>query len=214
MNNKLSTLINIALVIAVAILYYLHFSTSNKMCGATSKNDSAEAAKPIVMSPKEIKAAKIVYINSDVLNEKYEFVKDLTAAAQEKQQRLESSYQAKAQKFQKDYAELQQKASQGLLSENQSAAAQEDLRKRKEELDKMEAQQQSLVEGIQKSNEEVRKTVVEYVKEYNKKSNYNYILTHTNGPGGVLVFANDSLDITNEILDGLNAQYRAKKAKK
>jgi outer membrane protein len=214
MNNKLSTIINVTLVIAVAILYYLHFSTSNKMCGATAKSDSTEAAKPIVLSPKEIKAAKIVYINSDVLNEKYDFVKDLTSAAQEKQQRLESSYQAKAQKFQKDYAELQQKASQGLLSENQSAAAQEDLRKRKEELDKMEAQQQSLVEGIQKSNEEVRKTVVEYVKEYNKKANYNYILTHTNGPGGVLVFANDSLDITNEILDGLNAQYRAKKAKK
>jgi outer membrane protein len=211
MDKKIPMIINVALIVAVAILYYLHFSTCNKACNATSQSDSAMAAKPVVMSPKEIKASKIVFINSDILNKEYDFVKDLTAEAQAKQGRLENAYQTKAQQFQKDYSELQQKASQGLLSENQSKAAQEDLGKRKQELDKMEAQLQTMVEEVQKSNEEVRKTVVDYVKEYNKKAHYNYVLTHTDGPGGVLILANDSLDITKEILDGLNAQYRAKK---
>ena len=64
---------------------------------------------------------------------------------------------------------------------------------------------------IQKSNEEVRKNVVDYVAEYNKTGQYNYILTYTDSPGGFLILANDSLDITNDILNGLNAQYRAKK---
>lgn len=214
MNKKIPIIINVVLIIAVAVLYYLHFSTCKNTCSATMEGDSATAARPIVMSPKEIKASKIVFVNSDILNKEYDFVKDLTAAAQSKQQRLESAYQIKAQKFQQDYTALQQKASQGLLSENQSIAAQEDLKKRKDELDKMEAQLQTLVEEIQKSNEEVRKTVVDYVKEYNKKGQYNYILTHTDGPGGVLIYANDSLDITREILDGLNAQYKAKKEKK
>lgn len=214
MNKKLPIILNVVLVIAVAVLYYLHFSTCNNACGTTMEGDSTITSKPAIMSPKEIKASKIVFVNSDILNKEYEFVKDLTAAAQIKQQRLEGAYQTKAQKFQQDYTELQQKASQGLLSENQGAAAQEDLKKRKDELDKMELQLQSLVEEIQKSNEEVRKTVVDYVKEYNKKANYNFILTHTDGPGGVLILANDSLDITNEILEGLNAQYIAKKATK
>ncbi len=155
-----------------------------------------------------------MYINSDVLNEKYEYVKDLTTAAQAKQQRLESVYQSKGQKLQQDYADFQQKASQGLLSENQTKSVQEDLMKRKEELDQMEAQLQTQMEEIQKSNEEVRKTVVDYVKEYNKTGQYNYILTYTDGPGGVVILANDSLDITNEIVDGLNAQYKAKKGGK
>jgi len=214
MNKKIPVIINVVLIIAVAILYYLHFSTCNKTCNVTMEGDSTLASKPFVMSPKEIKESKIVFVNSDILNQKYEFVKDLTAAAQAKQQKLESAYQIKAQKFQKDYTDLQQKASKGLLSENQGIAAQEDLKKRKEELDKMEAQLQSMVDEIQKSNEEVRKTVVDYVKEYNKKAHYNFILTHTDGPGGVLIYANDSLDITPEILEGLNAQYRAKKANK
>ena len=214
MTKNSSLVLNVVLIIAVAILYYLHFLGSGNKSKTATASDSAMASKPVVMSPKEIKASKIVFVNSDVLNKEYDFVKDLASSAQAKQRSLEGAYQAKAQKFQKDYSELQQKASQGLLSENQSKAAQEDLGQRKAELDKMEAQLQTLVEEVQKSNEEVRKTVVDYVKEYNKKSNYNFILTHTDGPGGVLILANDSLDITKEILDGLNADYRAKKGKK
>lgn len=210
--KKASIIINSILFIAVGILYYLHFSTCKSSCEATTENDSSTALKPIVIAPKEIKASKIVYINSDILNEKYDFVKDLTAAAQAKHQRLQTAYETKAQKFQEDYNDLQQKASQGLLSENQANAAQEDLIKRKEELDKMELQLQSMMEEIQKSNEEVRKNVIDYVKEYNKTGQYNYILTYTDSPGGFLLLANDSLDITREVVDGLNAQYKAKKA--
>lgn len=214
MNKSFSTVLNAVLLVAVAVLYYLHFSSQPSAATANNSNDSLAATKPIVIPPKDIKASKVVYINSDILNEKYDFVKDLTASAQARQQKLESTYQAKAQKLQQDYADLQQKASQGLLSENQSAAAQEDLMKRKEELDAMETQLQSLVDEIQKSNEEVRKTVVDYVKEYNKNGQYNYVLTYSDSPGGIIIMANDSLDITNEIVEGLNAQYRAKKGKK
>lgn len=208
--KKAPLIFNILLAVAVIVLYYLHFS-SVKSAGELSAADSIALAKPVVMSPTEIKASKIVYINSDVLNEKYEFVKDLMVAAQSKQTRLQSTYESKAQKFQQDYTELQEKASQGLLSENEATKAQNDLIKRKEELDKMELQLQGLMEEIQKSNEEVRKNVVDYVTEYNKTGQYNYILTYTDSPGGFLILANDSLDITNDILNGLNAQYRAKK---
>jgi hypothetical protein len=39
------------------------------------------------------------------------------------------------------------------------------------------------------------------------------VLTYSDGPGGVILLANDSMDITNEILDGLNAQYKTQKLK-
>ena len=212
MNNKLSTAIHVSLIIAVAVLYYLHFSNCGDSCSTANGNDSTVVAAPVVMSPKEIKASKIVYVNSDVLNKKYDFVKDLASSAQARQQRLEMAYQTKGQKLQQDYMEFQQKAGAGLLSENQGIAAQEDFKKRKAELDEMEGQLQLLVEEIQRGNDEVHRLVVDYVKEYNKKSQYNYILAYTDGPGGVVILANDSLDITNEILEGLNAQYHAKKA--
>ena len=213
MNKNLSLILNVVLLIAVAILYYLHFACKNSCETYTNTADSTKIVVPPVMSPKEIKASKIVYINSDILNDKYDFVKDLVAVAQTKQQRLESVYQKKGQEFQQKYTELQQKAGQGLLSENQTKEAEDALQKDKLEIDKLEAQLQSLADEFQKSNEEVRKTVVDYVKEYNKTGQYNYILTYTTGPGGIVLLANDSLDITNEIVEGLNAQYKAKKKK-
>jgi outer membrane protein len=208
MNKQTSIIINVVLFIAIGVLYYLHFSSCNTACTNVAEGD---AAKPVVMMPKEIKASKMVYINSDVLNKDYDFVKDLTSTAMAKQQRLQNSYEGKAKKLQEDYAEFQQKASQGLLSENQANAAQNELIKRKDELDQMEGQLQEMMAEVQKSNEEVRKSVIDYITEYNKTGQYNYIFTYTDGPGGVVLLANDSLDITKEIVEGLNAQYKAKK---
>ena len=211
----MNKIFNIVLAVAIVILYILHFTGGHTATPAETKTkDSITALKPIVQLPKQIKASKIVYINSDVMNEKYEFVKDLTSDAQKRQGRLEDAYQTKGQKLQEDVADYQQKASQGLLSENQRATVEEGLAKRKEELDQMQYDLQALMDELQKKNEEVRKTVIDYVKEYNKTSQYNYVLTYTSGPGGIVLLANDSLDITNEIIDGLNAQYKAKKKKK
>jgi outer membrane protein len=47
-----------------------------------------------------------------------------------------------------------------------------------------------------------------YLKEYNKGKNYTFILGYQKG-GGIL-FANDSLDITREVLDGLNKEFESK----
>lgn len=209
MNKQTSVIINVILFVAVAVLYYLHFSSNGATSAANAANDSA--AITAVKMPTEIKASKLVYINSDVLNKDYDFVKDLTATAMAKQQRLQNTYESKAKKLQEDYADFQQKAGQGLLSENQANTAQNDLVKRKDELDQMENQLQELMAEVQRNNEEVRKSVINYIQEYNKTGQYNFILTYTDGPGGVVLLANDSLDITKDIVDGLNAQYRAKK---
>jgi outer membrane protein len=146
------------------------------------------------------------------LNEKYEFIQDLSASAQTEQHALEAKYQAKGQKLQEDYTAFQQKAQQGLLSENQISAEQEAFAKRKEELDQLEMQSQSLMDKIQQRNEEANQNLRAYIKEYNKSSNYNYVFAYSSSPLSQVLLADDSLDITNEILDGLNNQYKTTKA--
>ncbi len=213
MNKNFSLLLNVVLIIAVAVLYYLHFSTCKQTCESTI-NDSTAVEKPIVLSPKEIKASKIVYVNLDVLNEKYEYIKDVSKSAKSEQQALEATYQTKAKKLQEDYSMFQQKAQQGLLSENQANTEQEALMKRKDELDQLEAKSQAMMEKIQEKTDEMNTNMKEYIKEYNKQGKYNYVFAFSEGPLSPLLLANDSLDITNDILEGLNAQYKAKKGKK
>jgi outer membrane protein len=214
--NNLSFALNIVLVIAVAILYYLHFSCSTTCPGegtTTHSDSSVVSNKPIVLLPKEIKTSKIVFVNTDVINEKYEYVKDLSDVLKANQQTFDNAYKKKATALQNRYQEIQQKANQGLLSDNQTRDAQEELAKGKQELDQLEAQQQKLMEQMQRDNEKVLNTVMDYIKEYNKSSHYNYILTYNHSAMSPLMDANDSLDITAEIIEGLNAQYKSKKGK-
>jgi outer membrane protein len=209
MNKNISLALNVILVIAVGVLYYLHFTQCNNSCETSAVGaDSTIAAKPVILAPKDIKASKSVFVNLDVLNEKYEFIQDLSASAQSEQRALESKYQAKGQKLQEDYIAFQQKAQQGLLSENQIATEQESFEKRKNELDQLEMQSQNLMDKIQQRNEEANENLRKYIKEYNKSSGYNYVFAFSNSPLSQVLLADDSLDITSEILDGLNNQYR------
>lgn len=203
--------VNGILLIAVAILYYLHFSADKVSVDEVAGADTVEDVLTDSTGAPIVKKEGTVYINGDILNAEYQFVKDISAAAQASQQRLENSYKRKAQKLQQDVGVFQQKASQGLLSENQAMAQQESLMKRKEELDKMDLKMQSLMQEFQQKNLEVRASVVNYLKEYNKTANYQYVLTYTDGPGGVVVLADSTLDITSEVLVGLNEEYAAKK---
>ncbi len=214
MNKNLSVFLNVVLLISVAILYYLHFSSLNKTEDAVaSAVDSTAAEKPIVLSPKEIKASKIVYVNLDVLSDKYEYLKDVSKSVQAEQHLYENQYQTNGQQLQSDYEAFQEKANKGLLSENQINAEQEKFAKRKEDLDQIQRKSEALGEKVQAITEEAHKNLSDYIKEYNKSGNYNYVLAYSEGPLSPVLLVNDSFDITSEILDGLNAQYRAKKKK-
>ena len=52
------------------------------------------------------------------------------------------------------------------------------------------------------NSQKIRETVDNYVKEYNKTHGYDLIVTKAS-----LLFANEALNITSQILDGLNAAY-------
>src|SRR3989344_5038729 len=212
MNQNFSGILNIILVIAVAILYFLHFSgpSGAELAVAT---DSTAVEKPIVKAPTDIKASKIVFVNLDILSEGYDFLKDVSASAQAEQNSLQTQYQTKGQKLQQDYMAFEEKARGGLLSDNQIQAEQEKFAVRKDELDKLQLKSEALGEKIQARTEEARKNLTDYINEYNKTGNYNYVLTYSEGPLSPVLLADPSLDITADILDGINSQYRAKKKK-
>jgi outer membrane protein len=180
MNKNFSVILNVVLAIAVAVLYYLHFSSPSTATADAEGTDSTSTAKPIVLDPKDIKASKIVYVNLDVLNEKYEYIQEVSASAKAEQRSLESQYQSKAQKLQDDYVAYQTKAQQGLLSENQAKAEEEALMKRKEELDQLELKNQALMEKIQAKTDEMNENMKAYIKDYNKNTNYNTINNSNN----------------------------------
>ena len=205
MNKNGSLIFNIVIAVAVVVLYILHFS-STKL-----KPKSTDAASAVVAQPKDIKASKIVFVNADTLLTKYIAIQDLKKETEAKQNRLSAEYQTKGQALQRDYAELQQRAGQGLLTSDQAKVEESKLMKRKQELEALEHQLSELADEVQHKNSGSQAKINQYLKEYNKNGTYNYILSFSLNGGNVLLGA-DSLDVTNEILTGLNEQYKANAA--
>ena len=66
-----------------------------------------------------------------------------------------------------------------------------------------------LSEEEQVSNRKLIEALMVYLKEYNMDYNYQFIFSNSFGDN--LLFANDDLDITNSVLEGINAQYESEK---
>lgn len=205
--KNLSIVLNGILLLAVIVLYYLHFSgKSEASIKPVVMADTASIVLPVAM-PEEIKPSSIVYVNADSLLENYDFLKALKKETETRHSKLEADYNVKAKKFQEDYLAYQQKANQGAVTADQAKGIEQDLMKRKADLEQMEQQINDLMEEAQKKNAVAQKNVSDFLKEYNKNTNYNFVLAYTSNGGSVL-YARDSLDITKEVVDGLNTRYK------
>lgn len=148
-------------------------------------------------------SSKIAYINVDTLQEKYAFWKTQSDAIEAEQAKIESELQRSAQQLQNDIAMFQQKAQSGNLSEAEGAAAQKRLAQMQQSL---ETRRASLGEQLQAKqiafSEELQKNIDEYLAIYNKDNKYDYIMSYTKS--GQILYANKALDITEDVLKGLN----------
>lgn len=196
--RNVSLVLNIVLVAAVGVLFYLHFA---------AKPVEAKVEAAIENAPKS--KALIAYINSDSLLTRYEFSKEI----QEKLKNMETKYEAefanRAKGLEKEIATFQQNAQSMTIS--QARAQEEDLmRKRNNLMQYQENLTQRLMQEQATLNEELYDNVAAYLKEYGQKENLDVVLTYTKGSG--VLYASDSLDITNAVIAGLNEKHNAKGA--
>jgi outer membrane protein len=208
--KNLSLILNVILLIAVAVLYFLFFKERNSHTG--NADISMDSSKNVVtpMLPKGIE--KIVYINLDSLQEKYDYVKNLNKDLEYKTNADRARMEAKAKQFQDEYIKFQQEVQSGGITEEQAYGKQADLQKKQQELEQMEERlTKEYAEQAKKSQETYINTLTEFLKRKSKEHNYSFVLGYLRG--GQVVFANDSLNITNVVVEGLNREYRAKTAK-
>jgi outer membrane protein len=147
----------------------------------------------------------IVYVNSDSLLTKYEYFKELKTKMESKGKAAESDMAAKTQAFQREVQQYQQQ--QNTLPADQRAATEQRLSRKQQEL---QAYQQNAGAALQseqaKEQEVLYNKVAEYLKTYAKTKGYKMVLTYSKGNSAIL-FADESLDVTNAVIVGLNEAY-------
>jgi outer membrane protein len=198
--KNFTLILNVILVLAVGFLYYLHFSCSSKNC----------TSSPTVIHPFSVKNTgplAIAYVNSDTLLKNYEFYKKMKTDFESKQARLEADLTSREQALRTEAASYQQKAA--TMTENELRSLQEKFGKKEQEIIQFkEKSVRQLTEEQQKQNELLYAKITNYLKA-NCQHKFKYVLGYAKD--GNVLYAEDSLNITKQVIEGLNKEYAAQK---
>jgi outer membrane protein len=201
--KNLSLILNAVLIVAVAVLFYLHFSAKGSAKQGPAKAESVNIYQPDV---------PIVYVNIDTLLNNYEYFKDIQDDFADKQSELEAELNNRSRQYEASAMDYQNKIQKGLVTRREAAELEQQLLGEQQSLLQLRDQlTMELTEEEQVSNRKLINAIMEYLKEYNADQNYQFIFSNSFGDN--VLFANEQLDITYSILPGLNAKYKAEKAK-
>ena len=195
--KKLSLWLNIVLIIAVGGIYFLHFSGNN-----TSKVGVNEDGAEVEIN----RDYAIAYVNIDTLIRNYDLFIDKSDELTQKRNESEAELQIQSKKFENEVRDFQDKVNKGLITRTKAQMLQQELAQKEQQLyatrDNLAMQ---LSEEEQVMYRQVLNEVMSYLEEYNVEYNYKYIFS--NSFGGQLLFTDKSLNVTSDVLIGLNVKY-------
>lgn len=203
--KSISLSLNIVLILAVAGLYYLHFATQQQNSSVPEK-----IVLPVVAPKMDLKSTSIVYVNSDSLMDNYDLVKEVKKELERERAAAEKQFASEYRELEAEYNDLKTKAA--TMTEEQGMAKQQELAMKEQKLtDYRDELNEKLGMNEMKKTQKIQEEIEAYLKSNYSGTNYSYILGHTKG-GGIL-YSKNSLDITGEVLEGLNNTYKAQHKK-
>jgi len=198
-----SLITNVVLAVAVVVLFILHFTSESN----SSKSNSEIAGAPA--SP-----GSVVYIQMDSLVNQYDMFNDLKSELESKAQVIQDDLSKKGRAFDRDVKDFEEKVQKGLITRSQAEAQQQQLAARNQELQNLSQQKQlEMSEEQQVLFRKVMDALNKYLVTYNKDKKYALIV-NTSGATNAILQGDSTLNITNDVVSGLNEEYVATKGKK
>ena len=175
-------------------------------CAANGNTNGAQQAN----ATGETSAAQgsIVYIQLDSLVNQYDMYNDLKSELESKVQAVQEDLTKKGRSFESAVKDFEAKIAKGLLTRSQAEEQQKRLLEREQNLQGLSQQKQmELAEEEAVMMRRVMDAIQTYITKYNQDKGYALILS-------VPVLAGDpSLNITQDILKGMNEEYIKSKNK-
>lgn len=190
---------------AIAVAAVALFSLAS--CDNSPKADSSTEEKTAAPS-----TIKIAYVEVDSIMSQYEFCKEYSLILEKKSQNIQSTLQQKGQALQAAATNFQQKLQQNAYTREQAEQIQAGLQKQNADLEALQARLTAEFQNeTAKFNEALHDSIQHFITKYNKDKKYTMILSKS---GDNILYANKGIDITDEIVKGLNNAYKKGVAKK
>ena len=197
--KKSNYFINGIFILAVTGLFFLQ---------CTGKDSNTKHAGPVAVGADSAGYhLPVAYVRTDSLLPKYKYFNDLNETLIKKAEDKKLDLNKKADRWSKDVADFQQKAQMNaFISRERQDQEQDRLLRQKQDLDNQAAQADKEMQTEQmKMIQLIQDTIISALKQFNTPKKYELIFSNS-GTDNIL-YADDSYDITNEVLEFLNARY-------
>lgn len=174
---------------------------------AGCKQQSGKESAPEGEQVAETVAQKgaIVYFDLTRVISEYDMANDLRSVVETKVQGIQDEVTRRGNKLQKDGNEFQDKINKGLLLRSTAEEQYKKLQQREQDFNSYAAQkQQDINEELSVMQNQILDAIQTYVDKYNETKQYALIIANQGGP---VIAGSPELDITDEILKGLNEEY-------
>ena len=192
--------------------------------GAVSCNQTKTTEKAATPSAEATEACApkgaIVYIDMTRVMAEYDMANDLRAVVETKVSEIQAEITRRETNLANAVAKYQEKAQKGLMTRSVAEVEAEKLQKQEIEFNNYANQKNNEInEELLVMNNQINDAIITFVQKYNEEKKFGMILLSqgdVEGDGVVtlatpVLTADPSLDITDEVLAGLNEEYIASK---
>ena len=174
----------------------------------TLTKDGKKAEPAVAGENTEATAQKgdIVYVDLDRILMEYDMANDLRSVVETKVQNIQAEVTRRGKKLENDVIEFQNKIDKGLLTRTNAELQSQKLQQQELEFNNYAAQKQQEIneENVVMMNQ-LGDAIQTFLTKYNEEKQYAMILT--NSGGAPVITADAALDITDDVLAGLNEEY-------
>lgn len=178
-------------------------------CAGNNTESNNNSAAPVAASGNA--NIKIAYVEIDSLLTKYRFWNDLNELMIKKEENIRTTLNEKAKALDAAMREFQRKyENNGFVSQESAQQQQNRIVKQQQDLQALQEKlSKELADENLKNNLQLRDSINSFLKIYNKDKGYSLIISNTGFDN--LLYADPAYNITQEIVDGLNARYSSVK---
>ena len=202
MNKGLLTL-NIILLVAVGVLFFLYFGkkTSSGTVKKENSKDSIVDTHPF----------RVAYFDMDSVESNFVLAKEMQAELMKKDENISGEMNRMQNNYQQRFQKLQQQGP--TMNQTQVEAAQRELFQMEQNIKSRKSQLDQDYQAFYiNKQQEIISLIKKFCEEYNKDKRYAMIIA--NEPG-LIYYKDSAFNITPALLKGLNEMYsKQKKSKK
>ena len=172
-----------------------------------TKDGSSKAETSVEGESTEVAAkGDIVYIDLDRILMEYDMANDLRSVVQTKVENIQAEINRRGQKLQNEVNSFQEKLDKGLMTRSVAEVQSQKLQQQELDFNNYAAQKdQEINEEQLVMMNQLGDAIQTFLAKYNEEKQYAMILT--NSGGAPVIVADEALNITDDVLAGLNEEY-------